>query len=53
MQQIFYSHGCSYKVEYFHSDNADMVRFYATKNELYSKRKVQKIKEVLKNEDDE
>lgn len=36
MQQIFHSHGCSYDVEYFHSDNVDMVRFYAAKNELYS-----------------
>ena len=36
MRQIFHSHGCSYNVEYFHSDKADMVRFYAAKNELYS-----------------
>ena len=36
MQQIFHSHGCSYNVEYFHSDNADMVRFYDTQNESHS-----------------
>lgn len=36
MQQIFYSHGYSYNVQYFHSDNADMIRFYAASNELHS-----------------
>ena len=34
MQQIFQSHGCSYNVEYFNSDNASMIRFYAIQNEL-------------------
>lgn len=36
MQQIFQSHGYSYNVEYFRSNNADMIRFYTAKNELYS-----------------
>lgn len=36
MQQIFQSHGYSYNVEYFRSNNADMIRFYDTKNELCS-----------------
>lgn len=36
MQPMFYSHGYSYNVEYFHSDNADMIRFYAASNELHS-----------------
>lgn len=36
MQHIFCSHSCSYNVEYFHNDNADMIRFYAVNNEQYS-----------------
>ncbi len=36
MQQIFHSHGHSYNVEYFHSNNADMVRFFDTPKEAHS-----------------
>lgn len=36
MQQIFHSHDCSYNVECFHSNNADMIRFYDIQKELHS-----------------
>ncbi|MDE5599202.1 MAG: hypothetical protein K2J04_15410 [Lachnospiraceae bacterium] len=36
MQQIFHSHGRSYNVEYFCSDNADMVRFFDTQKESHA-----------------
>ena len=36
MQKMFHSHGHSYNVEYFHSDNADMVRLYDAQKEPHS-----------------
>lgn len=35
MQQIFDSHGNRYDVEYFHNKDADIIRFYESKNEIY------------------
>ena len=37
MQKKFISHGCSYDVEYFQTENSCMIRFYDSKNEEYGK----------------
>lgn len=36
MQRMFESCGYSYDVEYFHKEDADMVRFYERKNQSYN-----------------
>lgn len=35
MQKEFKSHGCVYDVEFFHSQNKDIVRFYDKSKEQY------------------